>query len=174
LGYRLVFALQTSANAGETMKNLGFYAVVVMGYLAYGAITNADRDGSGAIVGEGTIDAFSMRVGDCFDNSSSNGDEVSDLPGVPCSQPHDYETYAVFDVSISSYPSEESMSELAYESCLNRFDTFVGTDYESSILEIVTLYPTTESWQQDDREIVCALYDINNEKLIGSTKGRGI
>ena len=156
------------------MKNLGFYAVVVMGYLAYGAITNADRDGSGAIVGEGTIDAFSMRVGDCFDNSSSNGDEVSDLPGVPCSQPHDYETYAVFDVSISSYPSEESMSELAYESCLNRFDTFVGTDYESSILEIVTLYPTTESWQQDDREIVCALYDINNEKLIGSTKGRGI
>ena len=156
------------------MKNLGFYAVVVMGYLAYGAVSNADRDDSGAIVGEGTIDAFEMRVGDCFDNSSGIGDEVSDLPGVPCSQPHDYETYAVFDVTVDSYPSEESMSELAYDSCLERFGSFVGTDYEESVLEIVTLYPTTESWKQDDREVVCALYDISDEKLVGSTKGRGI
>jgi hypothetical protein len=156
------------------MKNLGFYAVVVMGYLAYGAVTNADRDDSGAIVGEGTIDAFHMRVGDCFDNSSAFDEEVSDLPGVPCSEPHDYETYAVFDVSINSYPSEESMSELAYESCLDRFDPFVGTDYDSSILEIITLYPTDESWQQDDREIVCALYDMHDEKLVGSTQGSGI
>jgi hypothetical protein len=156
------------------MKNLGFYAVVVMGYLAYGALTNADRDGGGAIIGEGNIDAFHLRVGDCFDNSSSFGDEVSDLPGIPCTQPHDYETYAVFDVSIDSYPSEESMSELAYESCLDQFDPFVGTDFDSSVLEIITLYPTVESWQQDDREIVCALYDMSKEKLVGSTKGRGI
>jgi hypothetical protein len=156
------------------MKNLGFYAVVVMGYLAYGAVTNADRDNSGAIIGEGNIDAFHMRVGDCFDNSSAFEEEVSELPGVPCSQPHDYETFAVFDVAIDSYPSEESMLELAHDSCLDRFDPFVGTDYDSSILEIITLYPTDESWQQDDREIVCALYDMNEEKLVGSTKGRGI
>ena len=156
------------------MKNLGFYAVVVMGYLAYGAITNADRDDSGAIVGEGHLDAFHMRVGDCFDNSSAFEEEVSELPGVPCSQPHDYETFAVFDVSIDSYPSEESMIELAHGSCLERFDPFVGTDYDSSILEIITLYPTDESWQQDDREIVCALYDMNDEKLVGSTQGSGI
>lgn len=156
------------------MKNLGFYAVVVMGYLAYGAVTNADRYGSGAIVGEGNLDAFSMRVGDCFDSSSSVDDEVSKLPGVPCSKPHDYETFAVFDVSFDSYPSEESMSELAYASCLERFDSFVGIDYENSVLDIVTLYPTTESWQQDDREVVCALYDMNEEKLVGSTAGRAI
>jgi hypothetical protein len=156
------------------MKNLGFYAVVVLGYLAYGAITNADRDDSGAIVGEGNIDAFHMRVGDCFDNSSSFEEEVSNLPGVPCSQPHDYETFAVFDVAIDSYPSEESMLELAHDSCLERFDPFVGIDYDSSILEIITMYPTDESWQQDDREIVCALYDMNDEKLVGSTQGSGI
>jgi hypothetical protein len=162
------------ANVGETMKNLGFYAVVVLGYLAYGAITNADRDDGGAIVGEGNIDAFHMRVGDCFDASSTFGDGVSDVPGVPCSQPHDYETYALFDVSFDSYPSEESMGAMAYGSCLERFDSFVGLDYENSVLEIVTLFPTTESWKQDDREIVCALYDMNNGKLLGSTQGREI
>ena len=156
------------------MKNLAFYAVVVVGYLAYSALTNADRDETGAIVSEGTIDAFHLRVGDCFNDSSGIGDEVSSLPGVPCSEPHDYETYAVFDVALSSYPSEDEMSEIAYDRCLERFDGFVGLEYENSILEIVTLYPTNESWKQDDREVVCALYDMNDEKLVGSTRGRAI
>lgn len=156
------------------MQNLGLYAIVVMGYLAYAAVSNADRDATGAIVGEGNLNAFQMRIGDCFDNSDAASDEVSELPGVPCSQPHDYETYAVFDLALDSYPSEDSMNELAYASCLERFDAFVGTDYESSVLEIITLYPTMTSWQQDDREVVCALYDMNAQKLIGSTKGRGI
>jgi len=156
------------------MKNLAFYAVVVVGYLAYGAITDADRDATGAIVGEGTIDAFQLRIGDCFNDGSSMGDEVSDLPGVPCDEPHDYETYAVFDVALQNYPSDEEMSELAYERCLERFGGFVGLDYEDSILDIVTLYPTTESWKQNDREVVCALFDINEEKLVGSTRGSAI
>jgi hypothetical protein len=156
------------------MKNLALYAVVVMGYLAYGAVTEADRDEFGSIVGEGNIDAFHMRVGDCFNDASANNDEVSDLPGVPCSQPHDYETFAVFDVSLDSYPSEEAMGDLAYDSCLQRFDDFVGLDYDSSVLEIITMYPTTESWQQDDREVVCALYDMNEEKLVGTTRDRAI
>ena len=156
------------------MKNLAFYAVVVIAYLAYGAITEADRDEYGAIVGEGSIDAFNMRVGDCFDNAHAISDEVSDLPGVPCAEPHDYETYAVFDVSLTSYPTEDEMAELAYESCLARFDSFVGLEYESSVLEIITMYPTTESWRKDDREVVCALYDMNEEKLVGSTRGSAI
>lgn len=156
------------------MKNLAFYAVVVVGYLAYGAITNADRDDTGAIVSEGTIDAFQLQVGDCFNDGSGMDAEVSDLPGVPCSEPHDFETYAVFDVALQDYPSEDEMSELAYTRCLERFDGFVGIDYENSVLDIVTLYPTTESWQQNDREVVCALYDMNEEKLVGSTRGSAI
>lgn len=156
------------------MKNLAFYAALVLGYFVYGAMTEVDRDAYGAIVGEGNIDAFNMRVGDCFDNAYALNDEVSDLPGVPCAEPHDYETYAVFDVSLDSFPAEEVMAELAYESCLERFDSFVGLDYESSVLEIITMYPTSESWRQDDREVVCALYDMNEQKLVGSTEGRAI
>lgn len=155
------------------MKNLAFYAVVVLGYLGYSFVTSADRDATGAIVSEGSIDAFSLRVGDCFNNAGI-GDEVSDLPGVPCAEPHDYETYAVFDVALDSFPSEEEMSELAYERCLERFDGFVGIEYENSVLDIVTLYPTTESWKQNDREVVCALYDMNEEKLVGTTRGAAI
>jgi hypothetical protein len=155
------------------MKNWGFYAVAVLVYLGYGAITGADRDNTGAIVGEGSIDAFNIVVGDCFDDSNFNNDEVTSLPGVPCSEPHDNEAFAIFDVKMASFPGDE-MDQIAYDSCMQRFERFVGKEYESSTLEIMTLYPSDESWQQDDREVICALYDMDESKLQGSVEGLAI
>jgi len=115
-----------------------------LGILIYGATTKVDRDSSGAIIGEGNVDAFQVRVGDCFNNTGSFNDEITDLPGVPCSDPHDNETYAVLDLTITTYPEAEGMAELAHETCLQHFDAFVGRDYESSSLDIMTLFPTIE------------------------------
>lgn len=155
------------------MKNWGFYVAVVLAYVGYGAVTSADRDSAGTIVSEGSIDAFQIQVGDCFDDSSSFGDEIANLPGVPCSDPHDNEAFAVFDVTMSSYPGDE-MGAIAYDKCMQRFENFVGREYESSTLEIMTLYPTADSWNRSDREVVCALYDINEGKLQGSVRGLAI
>jgi hypothetical protein len=159
---------------GITMKSWAIYIAAALGFVIYGVATEADRDGSGAIVGEGNVDAFQVRVGDCFDDSSTYSDEISNLPGVPCSKPHDNEAYAVFDLTIAPYPDNDSMGELAQESCLQRFDTFVGRDYESSSLDIFAIYPTTESWAQKDREVICAIYDMEESKLVGSVKGRAL
>ena len=131
----------------------------------------ADRDGTGAIVAEGSVDAFQMRVGDCFDDGSTFDDEnVDSVPGVPCSNPHDNEVYAVYDVAAASFPGE-GMADMAHEGCLARFEPFVGKDYESSSLDVATLYPSPESWQENDREVVCAVYDVDAKKLTGSVKG---
>ena len=131
----------------------------------------ADRDETGAIVAEGGVDAFQMRVGDCFDDGSTFADdEVNSVPGVPCSNPHDNEVYAVYEVAAASFPGD-GMADMAHEGCLERFEEFVGTDYESSTLDIATLYPSPESWQQNDREIVCAVYDVDAKKLTGSVRG---
>jgi hypothetical protein len=156
------------------MKSWAIYIIAALGFVAYGAATDVDRDNTGAIVGGGSVDAFSVRVGDCFDSINSNNDEVSSVPGVPCVEPHDYEAFAVFDVSVESYPSDEKMYELSFVSCLEHFESFVGRDYESSSLEITTLYPSSESWAQDDREIVCAVFDMNANQLVGSASGRGL
>ena len=161
------------------MKNLLVYAVIGLGVVAYNVATQADRDDTGAIVAGGNVDAFKMRIGDCFDDtgsiSTAEGGEVSSLPGVPCHEPHDNEVYAVFDVTIDSFPNDDAMSELAFDSCRSRFDNFVGTDYESSSLDILTLYPTRDSWlQQGDREVVCALFDMNANKLVGTAKDQAI
>jgi hypothetical protein len=151
--------------------NWGVGIAVVAGLVA-GCM--ADRDESGAIVDEGSLDAFQMRVGDCFDDGSTFvGDEpeVGDVPGVPCSKPHDNEVYAVFDVTAASFPGDK-MGEMAHEGCLARFESFVGRDYDSSSLDIATLFPSYESWhQQSDREVVCAVYDIDGKKLAGSVQG---
>jgi len=36
------------------------------------------------------------------------------------------------------------------------------------------MYPTIESWQQNDREVVCAVYDMEENKLVGSVQGRSL
>lgn len=161
------------------MRNLAIYGIVAAGFVGYNMMTQADRDSTGAIVSGGDVDAFTMRVGDCFDDTNSiatqDGGEVTSLPGVPCAEPHDNEVYAVIDLDVASFPQGDEMSELAFESCLERFEPFVGLEYESSTLDILTLYPTEDSWKlQNDREVVCALYDMNASKLTGSAKGSGV
>lgn len=155
------------------MKSWGIVIVVALGIFIYGALTKANRDDTGAIVGEGTVDPFNVRVGDCFDDTNDL-DEISSLPGVPCSEPHDNETYAVFDIEIPTYPEGEGMWEQANAYCVERFDAFVGRDYDSSSLDVFTLYPTLESWKRDDREVVCAVYDMEENKLVGSVMGQGL
>jgi len=155
------------------MKNWGIYVLAVLGFVGYEAMTSADRDSTGAIVSGGSVDAFNVQVGDCFDDSNSFGDEISSLPGVPCADPHDNETYAVINLTMANYP-DEAMEELAYDSCMERFEPFVGRDYETSSLDIFTMYPSADTWKQDDREVVCAVYDMDTNKLVGSVQGMSL
>jgi hypothetical protein len=138
----------------------------------------ADRDNAGAIVGEGSVDAFEMRVGDCFDDGAAFADdnpEVQSVPGVPCGNPHDNEVYAVFDVDVASFPEGDGMATMAFDACKQRFMAFVGRDYDSSSLDIATLHPSRDSWHgHNDREVVCAVYDVDANKLVGSVKGRAL
>ena len=85
-----------------------------------------------------------------------------------------YGAYAIVSLSLPEYPDEEVMSSLAFDECMARFEPFVGRDYESSALDIFSMYPTVESWAADDREVVCAVYDMEGQKLEGSVKNLGM
>jgi hypothetical protein len=146
------------------------------------APASARRDASGMITGSGEMDAFDIETGDCFDDEylapTEGVDgvvEVTDVAAIPCSQPHDNEVYAVFDVDLPEFPGGEEMFYVAESACLERFEEFVGNSYEASSLDILHLYPTKESWTLlDDREVVCALYDMRYEKLVGSARGTAL
>ena len=84
-------------------RNWGIGIAIAGGAYLVNSFMAADRDSTGAIVSAGNVDAFQMRVGDCFNDGSTFGDDsVDSVPGVPCADPHDNEVYAVFDVTAES------------------------------------------------------------------------
>lgn len=153
--------------------------LIVAGSVAYAFLSQASRDISGNIVKSGAIDIFEIRPGDCYDDGTSDIEteyrEFSDLYVVPCANPHDNEIFAIFELDIDTYPGREALYDIAYDKCIQRFEDFVGRDFKSSSLDVDTFWPTETSWTQfSDREVVCAVYDIDGAKMSGTAKGSGI
>lgn len=116
---------------------------------------------------EGNV--FELAVGDCFDDTAElGGGEVSDVPVVPCDEPHDNEVFHTFEVPDGEFPGEEALVALAEETCVPAFEEWVGIEYASSSLDMFPITPTESSWSTGDREVVCALYDLEQEQLEGS------
>jgi hypothetical protein len=139
-----------------------------------GITSAARRNDAGEITAAGALGAFEVRVGDCFDDEAFENTEISELPAVPCSEPHDNEVYAVFDIT-GEWPGAERVEELAHKGCLERFAAAVGKKYEDSVIDYTTIYPTEGSWnERDDREVLCVGYHMEAEKLTGTIRGSGL
>lgn len=121
-------------------------ALIVLG--AIGAVLSLTDDGD--------ISAFDLREGDCIDVPDTG--QVTDVRGMPCSEPHDGEVYALFDLAGSDYPGAKAADREAFQGCVSRFADFIGRTYRKSELVIYYLQPTETSWDtKDDREVVCTV-----------------
>ena len=139
-----------------------------------GITSAAQRNDAGEITAAGSVGAFEVRVGDCFNDEAFENTEISEISAVPCSEPHDNEVYAAFDIT-GEWPGDERVEQLAYEGCLERFAGAVGRSYEESVIDYTTIYPTQGSWnQRNDREVLCVGYHMEAEKLNGSIRGSGL
>ena len=112
---------------------------------------------SGEITESSEADVFSLEVGDCLNETvtTEEVEEVSSVPTVPCSDPHDSEAYAATDIADGEYPGDQAVIDQSDAYCYEQFATFVGLSYDDSELELASFFPTTESWEQGDREIMC-------------------
>jgi hypothetical protein len=141
---------------------------------ALGISSMAQRNDAGEIMAAGIVDAFEVRVGDCFDDGAFASEDVSEVPAVPCSEPHDNEVYAAFDVS-GEWPGADSLEEMAYRGCYERFSDTIGKSYEESIIDYTVIYPSEASWGElNDREVLCVGYHMQYEKLTESIRGSGL
>ena len=139
-----------------------------------GITTAAERNAVGDITSAGAVGAFEVRVGDCFDDGAFASSEISEVPAVPCLEPHDNEVYAAFDIP-GDWPGEDGVEELAHEGCHERFAGAIGESYEDSVIDFTTIYPTEGSWKQrGDREVLCVGFHMEFEKLTGSMIGSGL
>ncbi len=126
------------------------------------------RDESGEIQTGGDTDVFSIQIGDCFDDVADG--QISDLPTVPCGEPHDNEVYAEYTFTEPTYPGDAVVETTASEECIAQWEAFVGMAYEESTLEVFPIYPTEQSWDGGDRLVTCAIWDPAG-KITGTLAG---
>jgi hypothetical protein len=156
----------------EGRSILGTAAALVAAAIGFNTV--AERNASGEITAAGSVDAFEVQVGDCFDDEAFENPEISQLPAVPCSAPHDNEVYATFDLT-GEWPGDERVEELAFEGCHERFAGAIGKSYEDSVIDYTAIYPSEGSWKRgDDREVICVAYHMEYEKLSGTVIGKGL
>lgn len=138
-----------------------------------GGGNDATRDDNGEVVeGNDEADVFLLKVGDCI-NDSELDDVVTTLPIVPCSEPHDSETYAEGNLQGDEYPGDDTVSSQSDQICYDAFAGFVGISYEESTLGYYPFTPTQESWNSGDRLVSCMIYDPAGQttgSLAGSAK----
>ncbi|MGO2658304.1 septum formation family protein [Mycetocola reblochoni] len=126
------------------------------------------RDDSGQISeAADNADVFALTVGDCF--TEIDASEVTSVPVVPCSEPHDYEAYAATELPDGDFPGEDELIATADDFCHDEFETFVGTLYGDSEFDYSYLYPQEAGWDGGDHEILCLVY--GQDQLTGSVEG---
>ena len=121
----------------------------------------------------GGDDVFAIEVGDCLNDATTTGDEVTSVPIVPCDEPHDSEAFASVQMDDGEYPGDTAVSAEADEVCTAEFESFVGVPYEDSKYYYSYYAPTQGSWEnRGDREILCTVYD-RDVKTTGSLRDAG-
>ncbi|MFG6446520.1 septum formation family protein [Microbacterium sp. P07] len=161
--------------ARSTFAAIALASVVALGGCSaiQGLIGGGDpvaRDAETQEVTEaGTADVFSLQVGDCMDEPDA--EEVTEVPAVPCSEPHDDEIYYEFTMPDGEFPGEEAITAAADAECAPQFDTFVGLAYAESVLDWYPYTPTEGSWTEGgDRVVQCVIYEPN-VRTVGSLEG---
>ena len=164
-----IVALVRIGKSGRKGKGLAIAALVLSALWVVGLVVliavaaedEAARDDAGEIVEGGDVSAFDVSVGDCWNDIPAQ-QEVESITAVPCSEPHESEVFATFDIDLGSddWPGDPAVIAAAETGCVERFGEFVGVPYEQSTLEVFYFHPTEDSWTTlDDREAVCSVVD---------------
>lgn len=152
-------------------------AVALSGCSILNQFTPASEPVRDADTGEVTeqadnADVFQIRVGDCLNTGDMGAtEEVTDVPIVPCAEPHDDEVYHAYDLADGDFPGEDAILSDAESTCIAEFANFIGLAYEESALDYWPMYPTEGSWGNGDREVLCIAWDPSGEKVTGTLAG---
>lgn len=121
------------------------------------------------VEGTDTVTFEELEVGQCLPYIEWE-DEVSELPIVPCDQPHTDEVYLIFDAPDGEFPGDDALQSIASERCESAFGEFVGLAYAESELDMYWFVPTQMSWNRaNDRAIQCIAFSY--EDVTGTLRG---
>ena len=151
------------------MRALPLLVVLAASLTLAGCTGGGGVEPSPSATDDGQANASDIKVGDCL-NDSDVEDEVTTVPIVDCTLPHDREAYSSIILSDGSFPGADVIKQKAIDGCTTDFNNFVGVNYDQSTLSFAYYYPTTESWANGDRQILCMIFDPAG-KTTGSLDG---
>ncbi|MDH3729750.1 MAG: septum formation family protein [Acidimicrobiia bacterium] len=162
---------EASAKAGGLLatlwRNRWIVVVAVIGISVLGGILDQSEPIS------------NRSAGDCFNEPS--GATVSEITLIDCSNEHELEVFANISLSGDAFPGEFAMVEQAFNSCISRFESYVGEPYDTSILYLFPFTPTEQSWADGEREALCVVYEpvpgSDGDQIMsrtGSVRGSGL
>jgi hypothetical protein len=115
--------------------------------------------------------ANDFEAGECTNDSLTGS--IGEIETVDCDGEHTAEAFAQFDIDGDDFPGADEVSSQATEGCQgDRFADYVGLDYPSSIYLVSTITPTEETWDNDDRTVICVISGTTDgSTLDGSAEG---
>lgn len=172
LGIASLVQISRRGQAGKGMAIAGLVigALVTIGYSLLIALivwfaTSVD-DSEGPDPKPSTVYINELRIGDCFDDTSSD----DELIARDCPDRHDAELIAVVMLPDGPFPGDSAIDRSADHACVGPFGTYVGKPRDQSELYLDWWTPDESSWNQGGRQVYCVAYGPANQKLVGSVK----
>jgi hypothetical protein len=127
----------------------------------------ANRNDAGEITEGGSVSSFDLKPGDCL-NGLAESNNITSVPAVPCTEPHDGEVFATFEITAGTWPGDAEVAKQAETGCVQRLPEYSEKAAKDEKLEIFFLHPTSASWAQGDHEVTCVA--MGSAKTTGSIK----
>jgi len=179
LGFIFGFiALSQTKRTGQNGRGLALAGVILSSMWTVGIVlaiilaitTSATRNSGGTVTDGGSISATSLQVGDCV-NGLKNTTNLLSLPGVPCTQPHEGEVFAVFDLPAGDYPGSAAVDQEVSRECNDRLGAYSPSAETNPDVGLFSVYPLEQNWRRGDRQVVC-LATATAGTTTGSIKGK--
>ena len=180
LGFIFGFiALSQTKRTGQNGRGLALAGVILSSMWTIGIVlaiilavtTSATRDTGGSVTEGGSISATALQVGDCV-NGLRNSTNLSSLPGVPCTQPHEGEVFAVFDLPAGDYPGSAAVDDQVSRECNDRLTAYSPSAGSDPDVGLFSVYPLEQNWNRGDRQVVCLATAAAGNTATGSIKGK--
>jgi Septum formation len=116
-----------------------------------------------------------LALGTCV-NGIREGAQLSpnSYKPVSCSAEHDNEIVGVVQYTgDGAYPGQTALVTFAQEPCVAAFATYVGIDFQSSVLDMIAVTPSDVTWGKGDRQIACVVIGPSGLPMTSSVRGSG-
>jgi hypothetical protein len=137
--------------------------LIVIGALVGGGILFRDRLTSGAT---------DLKVGDCFDDTTSTTD-VKEVQHHPCTENHTAEVVLTADYPApkgAPYPGRSGMSTYSDQTCTTAVISYVGMAGDLDTLSYGIYFPKEADWNSGDRWIICYVSTANGTPVSQSMR----